>query len=238
MRDVFLAYACEILGATNDGLTGSQIVKFCTSYAIDYNADIPHSTYPFNVGNKRTALLENLRKFKDEHKFIIIKELCELDVFKHNQQAQNLKIKLISEYGESYKNFSKDSTEIEEANYYLTGYEKSQRHYQTAIEKIKFGIYDRNALDDLRLSLELLLKHIFKNEKSLENQKSELGKLFKDNDISTDINNMFVKLIEHFSKYQNNYVKHNDTFSKSDMNFILDFCSLFMKHIIRADKKL
>ena len=63
--DVFLRHAADILADTNTGLTGSEIVKFCNSYAIDFNVNIPITSSNFGsfgsvVPNKRTALYKNL----------------------------------------------------------------------------------------------------------------------------------------------------------------------------------
>ena len=59
----FLSHAAEVLAG---GLSGSQIVRVTSAFAADFGVDIPHATYPFDAGNKRTALFENLRKFSPE----------------------------------------------------------------------------------------------------------------------------------------------------------------------------
>ncbi|MFL2077586.1 hypothetical protein [Marinilactibacillus psychrotolerans] len=33
----FISHAADILGDTNHGLSGSQIVKYCNSYAVDFD---------------------------------------------------------------------------------------------------------------------------------------------------------------------------------------------------------
>lgn len=81
--DTFISYASDILGETNSGLSGSQIVKYCNSYAIDFAVTIPVSSPDFGkfgsiVPNKRTALYRNLSAFDGPQQFTIIKELCEL----------------------------------------------------------------------------------------------------------------------------------------------------------------
>jgi hypothetical protein len=44
---------------------------------------------------------------------------------------------------------------------------------------------------------------------------------------------MFVKLIDYFAKYQNTYVKHNDAVIESEIEFIYEMTSSFMKLLIR-----
>lgn len=59
--DVFISHASDILADTNSGLSGSQIIKECNSYAIDFNVSIPITSPNFGkfgsiIPNKRTAL--------------------------------------------------------------------------------------------------------------------------------------------------------------------------------------
>lgn len=102
--DVFLRHAADILADTNTGLTGSEIVKFCNSYAIDFNVNIPITSSNFGsfgsvVPNKRTALYKNLVAFNACQQFKIIKELCELDRFANNGNVKKLKAQLYEHFG-------------------------------------------------------------------------------------------------------------------------------------------
>ncbi len=47
MPMVFVTHASDILGDTDLGLSGGQIVKLTSAYAVDADVDIPHSSYPF-----------------------------------------------------------------------------------------------------------------------------------------------------------------------------------------------
>jgi hypothetical protein len=89
----FITHAANVLGDTSGGLTGSEIVRYCTDFAVDFNVNIPHTSYPFDASNKRTALKENLSAFSPQQQYRIIKELCEIDRFKNNRQVKDLKIK-------------------------------------------------------------------------------------------------------------------------------------------------
>lgn len=53
ISSTFLSYATEILGDTNKGLTGAEIVKYCNNHAIDFNVDIPISTCDFGEFGRR-----------------------------------------------------------------------------------------------------------------------------------------------------------------------------------------
>lgn len=199
--NIFIQSATDILGDTGNGLTSSQIVKLCAAYAIDFNINIPYTSLPFptdgSVPNKRTALKKDLDKFSPGQQFKIIKELCELEQFKGNPKIKDLKLKLVTRYG--HLNTELDSINeilIDETRHWLNDYPDSLKQYQSALDKFKGDIFERNLLDDLRLSLELLLKQIFKNDKSLENQLSDLGNFINSKNGSKELGNMFQKLVE------------------------------------------
>src|ERR1700722_20125997 len=76
---VFVTHAAGILGDTGLGFSGGELVKLTAAYAVDWDARLPHPTYPFSrLGvNKRTALFENLMAFAPRKRYQIIRELCE-----------------------------------------------------------------------------------------------------------------------------------------------------------------
>lgn len=237
--NIFIQHASDILGATDYGLTNSQIARLCASYSIDFNTPIPYAEYPFqDVPNKRTALKKNLEVFSPEHLFRIIKELCELEHFKGNPKVKDLKIKLFTRYG--HFNTELDSVNemlIDETKHWLDSFDDVLSLYDEALLKFKNNIFERNLLDDLRLALEKLLKHIFKNSKSLENQISDLGAFISSKGGSKELANMFQKLVDYYSKYQNSYVKHDDKVIEEEIEFMFELTSSFMKHLIRINNK-
>ncbi|MEW7291129.1 hypothetical protein [Aquimarina sp. 2304DJ70-9] len=104
--------------------------------------------------------------------------------------------------------------------------------YQSALDKINEGKNERNLLDDLRLSYELLLKNILGNNKSLENQDSELGRHLKEMNISSECRNMFQTLNNYYRNYQNTYVKHNDKVKSKEVSLILNLTSSMVNFLI------
>lgn len=237
--NVFIQHASDILGATDYGLTNSQIATLCASYAIDFNTNIPYTELPFqNVPNKRTALKKNLESFRPQHQFKIIKEFCELEHFKGNPVVKELKIRLVTRYG--HFNEELDSVNemlIDETKHWLDSFDDVLSLYNEALLKFKNNVFERNLLDDLRLSLEKLLKHILNNSKSLENQISDLGSFIASKGGSKELANMFQKLVDYYSKYQNSYVKHDDKVIEEEIEFMFELTSSFMKHIIRINSK-
>lgn len=233
----FINYAADTLAETQGGLTGSRIAEYSTAYAIDFSVEIPYPGYPFpaDVPNKRTALRENLKAFSSEQQYKIIRELSELPHFVDNTSVKDLRIKLISRYGVLGEGNSKEINQslVEETLHWLLEYPDVLKLYNDCLEKHSNKIHQRNLLDDLRLSLETLLKNVLKNDKSLENQIADLGKFINDRDGSKELNNMFLKLIDYFSKYQNTYIKHNDNVNENEIEIIIEMASSFMKFIVR-----
>ena len=126
---------------------------------------------------------------------------------------------------------------IDETKHWLDSFDDVLSLYDEALLKFKNNIFERNLLDDLRLALEKLLKHIFKNSKSLENQISDLGAFISSKGGSKELANMFQKLVDYYSKYQNSYVKHDDKVIEEEIEFMFELTSSFMKHLIRINNK-
>lgn len=233
----FLTHTSDILADQHTGYSWSRIAKYFLSKSIDHNVDIPYSstTFPIELANKRTGFLKNLEAFPPEDQYEIILELCNDPFFSENSEAQKLRGLLVKRYNrlEKDSNTELDDALVEDTKNWLSAFPKAERPYNSAIEKYKLSIYQRNLLDDLRLSLELLLKEIFKNEKSLENQINIVGAFYKDSGTSVELRGMLNKLLDYYSKYHNANVKHNDNVNPDEIEFIIELTSTFMKHLIK-----
>ncbi len=207
-------------------------------YAVEYDVHLPHPTYPFEAGNKRTALYENVMAFAPPQRYRILKELCDHPSFgtTPNPERKALKIRLITRYRHlDPKDTAAEVNEslVEETKHWLTEYPETLSLYGQALEKYEHGAFSRNLLDDLRLALEKLLCVLFSNQKSLENQVPLVGAYIKEKSGSPELANMFVKLIDYYAKYHNSYVKHDDAVVEEELEFILEISSSFMKHLVR-----
>jgi hypothetical protein len=242
---VFVSHACDVLGDPTRGLTGPQIVKQTAAYSVEWNVRIPHPTYPFvaAVSSKRTALFENLMAFSAPQRYRIIRELCDYSVAqgRNREAAEKLKLTLIARYGhlaDESLGSELDSVLVQRTQHWLGPFPEILEIYNQAVEKHANRVFMRNVLDDLRLSLELLLRGILGNSKSLENQIPLLGAFIKHRGGSAELGNMFVKLVEYYTKYQNSYVKHDDAVIEDEVEFIFELTSSFMKHMVRLSYKV
>lgn len=233
--DSFLNYACDILGETSMGLSGTKIVEYCNSYAITFNRIIPFGSYPFDAPNKRSALKENLRAFEAAEQFRIIKELCELSMFADNSAVADLKIKLYSRYGNLATEKISETELIQKTKHWLANYPLALKQYESALSKFEGGIFERNTLDDLRLSFELLVKDLLNNSKSLENQIGGICGILDRAGTSVELKNMVQKIIDYYTKYQNSHVKHNDAVNSNEIEYVIELTSVIMKFLIKAN---
>lgn len=91
-----LSRAADAIAETNKGLSGPKLVSYCNFFAVDHNIRIPHAAYPFQAGNKRTALLENLRAFPPHLQYSLLMELCADWSLRDNQDVHAIR-KLIQQ---------------------------------------------------------------------------------------------------------------------------------------------
>lgn len=105
---------------------------------------------------------------------------------------------------------------------------EAKRLFNQALEKYNKGSYERNLLDDMRLSLELFLKQKLRNNQSLENQIKYIGKYQKEKGRSAEFTNMFKSLLDYYSKYQNEHVKYNDSVNQGEVDFVIKLTSDFI----------
>ena len=242
---VFTGNAAEVLGDTTLGLSGPEIVRVTSAYAVEFGVSIPHAAYPFgaNVGNKRTALRENLMAFSDVQRYRIIRDLCD----DHKLLARNpgpmekLKQTLIARFGhlaDEALGSEVDQELIERTRHWLAPFEDALKPYNEAAQKNAEGVYLRNVLDDLRLALELLVCAILSNNKSLENQLAAIGSFIQQRKGSPELANMFAKLLDYYTKYQNTYVKHDDAVIEDEVEFVFELTSVFMKHLVRLSYQI
>ncbi len=238
----FLRHVADILGDTGKGLSGTKIIEATAAYAVEFNVNIPHVQMSPRIPNKRTALLDNLQAFSPPQQYKIIKELCDHSYFgsEESTERNDLKLKLITRYQHLDPDPSSSELNqplIEETRHWLKDYPEALSLYVEALQKYEHGAFSRNLLDDLRLSLETLLRSLFHNRKSLDKQKALIGTRIKESGGSHQLSNMFATLLSYYCQYQNDHIKHNDAVKEDEIEFILEITSSFMKHLVRITEK-
>lgn len=237
----FIDYASDILGDTDKGISTSQIISICNRFAAEYNVNIPHTRiykgFSQTFSNKRTALKENLLRFSEKGAFAVIEYICNLNQYKENKEFKEVKIKLYTNFPQ-YVNKDKNENlniEIIENKELLADYPTAKKMYDDACSLYNIGIYERNIIDNLRLSLELVIKQILNNDKSLENNLSEICSYLKTKGCSQEFVNMFKHLLDYYSKYNNNNVKHNDNINNKEIDFVFGLTNLYIKLLVKEE---
>lgn len=115
---------------------------------------------------------------------------------------------------------------------WLQRYPKSYEPFKIAVTELGVKGKERHVLDNLRLSLELLLKELLNNGKSLENQKNEVGQYLKAKKTSPEITNLFWVVSDYYSKYQNENAKHSTEAPSDEVEFILYLTGTLMRFLL------
>lgn len=107
---------------------------------------------------------------------------------------------------------------------------------ESALSSYNRGEY-RHSLDDLRLCIELMMRDLLGNEKSLENQKQLLGTYLKDRGVSTEIRNMLIASLDSFCKYSNEHVKHKTDITRIDLQPVLAWANMLLEQLTFLSSK-
>lgn len=98
----------------------------------------------------------------------------------------------------------------------------------------------RHGLDDLRDALEMLLKDLLHNKASIERQsQKKINELLIMNGWGKHILTLYPMIIEHFKRYQNSHVKHDDgtKITEQDAELtIIQALQLIMCLVCKKDK--
>lgn len=103
----------------------------------------------------------------------------------------------------------------------------------------QYGLKDntRECLDNFRLSIELLLKELLQNDKSLENQREPLKSYLNNKNVSSEISTLFWHVLDCFSKYQNNHVKHDINIAENDISIIIEQTKSLINTIMKLERE-
>lgn len=209
--------------------TGNEIISLTNLFASSVGEKVTFQSVNFN--SKKDILSRNISDLSDDAKIQFFKQLKTTRKVAANSELVNQINELLTSNSSSVNIVRNSVTDL------LNKY--SSKVAKIWIDSIRFydnGDY-RNSLDSIRLSLELLLKDVLNNDKSLENQKRPLGDFLKDHGISSQFRNLFFRELDMYEKIQNNKVKHNvpENLSKSEIIFLMNQAVLIIKFIDRCN---
>lgn len=117
---------------------------------------------------------------------------------------------------------------------WLEDYSVSRKKFHAALIMSLKKADSRAIIDNMRLAFELFLRKFLDSDKSLENQKSVIGQYFKDHSVPVEISNMYSTLLGQYAKYQNEHVKHGDTCSENEVEFMIYLTGTFIRFLIQT----
>lgn len=187
--------------------------------------------------------IKDLDKFKKEELF---------NAFREAIKCSYLSINLVKVHDDYlfYPAGAKllDQYLVDDVLNWIENYQDVYENFKNAIEKYNQKRYQRNLIDDLRVSLELLLKHILNNNKSLENQialkKGEIAPLesyLKGKSVGNEIRTMYRTLIGYYTNYQNEYAKHPDKLDEpvdeAEVEFLIYLTGTFIRFLMLVEPR-
>ena len=228
-------------GTLNEVYSGTEIATLFAEYGAEFNSSVPFISTPFpNFTSKATAIQNKLQSFTEEQQFKIIKELCESVLAQNpaNKDVAKILKLLLKNYGSVYSNDKIDRNIINETNTWLTASSRAKEEFEKAIQSYDNSIYNRYTLDSIRLAFEFFMQDILKNSKSLENQpiEGELLPLLRKKGIPKEIINLVRLIIKGLISYQNENVKHSQTFTDLEVEFVIEQTSILMKLFAKIEK--
>lgn len=132
------------------------------------------------------------------------------------------------ENNNEYFIFPKGAKELDDALVsqpleWLKEYPQSQKSFIDALKSYSEATEDNasNVADLFRKALETFCQEFFNKNKSLENLISDYCSYLKQQGVPKEISNNFSRLLDLFSKYNNNYSKHCNKSSLKVLEFIM-----------------
>lgn len=119
---------------------------------------------------------------------------------------------------------------------WLDKYKITKEHFSSAVKIQRKKQNYRNIVDELRFSLESFFQQLFSNKKSLENQKNNVGEFLKNNNISTTISNMYIKLFDLYTVYNNDNAKHGDNITEQEIDYLIYLTGSFIRLILQIEE--
>jgi hypothetical protein len=128
---------------------------------------------------------------------------------------------------------------VSETFYWIDNFPKVKERFTRAVNLYQEKSDRIDCVNNLRLTLELLIKKILNNNKSLENQLGEIGKYQEKFGFGVEIRNTFNKILDYYNKFQNNKVKHDtDINNEHEVEFMFGLTMIFIRMLIKPNNEL
>lgn len=212
-----------------DIFTGNEIINLTKTYAESIGKKVPIEVVKFN--SKKSIIIANLNVLSNSEKLNFLSQIREHSKVKSNSQLCQEIDRITSNINNSIARSRNSITDILE-KYPSEITDQWQKSYQF-YDKADY----RNALDNIRLTIELLVKNITGSNASLENQNSLLGQFLKEKGISRETRNLFLKMLNMYEKIQNNQAKHSvpNRLDKKEVTLLMNQSTVILKFLTDCD---
>lgn len=116
-----------------------------------------------------------------------------------------------------------DASLVSDTLLWLKDYPLTQKAWTNALKSYSEATDETasETADKFRKTLERFFQEFFGSEKSLENLMSEYGTFLSSKGVPSELSNDLKKLLDSYTKYNNNYAKHHDKTSKCVLEYIM-----------------
>lgn len=231
----YITYTAKLPSKWGYTKISNKFMEYVTEYGKKYNEEELKNDWT-GMPDNESVYFYNLfnETFSKKELYFILKVMLEANHLTDVFQG------MIFANAEDYESESLESLpdlkkQLIDTRKVLAGkYDKVDEYLTRAFTKLIARQETRNALDDLRFSLEQLLQTLYSNGKTLENNVESLRKDVKNKNLEPQVSSMIGQLLTLYPNYQNQHVKHHDTFNSISAEFIFDITATLIKFIVKV----
>lgn len=215
----------EIEDKLKDLYTGSEIIRLTNNYAEEIGKEVTFHVVGYN--SKKDILAQNIADLGYEGQIGFFREIQKLSPVKEDEA-------LVAQINDLLANANSSNQKArDDIDAILSKYpDNIIKTWHDAFNFFDQGDY-RNSLDSIRLTLELVVREILNNGKSIEHQTKELGKYLESRGISKEFRNLFFRVLDMYNKIQNDFAKHStpDGLKVSEIRFLMNQAVIILKFL-------
>lgn len=188
---------------------------------------------PFNIAILGDAKWDEIEEFIClVYDYVVFEDKRSLFEKKINEYLGRFDIKFLFLKGQFIAaDFVANQPTVTEVLEWIDLYPDAAKAYRSALKKLSNKEDTRNAIDDMRLALESLIRDIMGTTKTLENQIQPIGSALKNKGVLPQAVTLVTTMLNHYAKYQNDNVKHHDKVDVNDSELIVNMTAIIMKYI-------
>lgn len=223
------AWAMKIASVLKDNYTMADILSLTNSFGATNDIDIKYSQAP-KMMNKQNVAQQNLSMFSVSQVIQFLTDIVESGTGIMPEELSDL----LQETIEKFPNEAnlQDTKTIEKIKEKFSEYEGVPEAWSKAQRNLAMKHF-RESVDNGRLAMELFFKAIFQNNKSLENQKPNIGSFLSEQ--PKEFRELIMSQISSYERLQNQQFKHNlpDNLREDEIRYILNTTYLIMDYMER-----